>query len=89
MADMTPPYTPLASAVSNPWLIASGLFVVYLVQKILAYKKLEQFRGPPGTGFFDFFHSRALLRLKCHEWYGEVTNKYGTSKRHSLSRSNY
>jgi hypothetical protein len=76
----------LASAISNPWLIVFGLFAVYLVQKILAYKKLEQFRGPPGTGFSDFFHSRALLRLKCHEWYGEVTTKYGTSKCHSLSR---
>jgi hypothetical protein len=67
----------LVSVLSHPWLIVSALLAVYLADKVLSYNKLKDFKGPPGTGFFDSIHSRALLGLRCHEWYGEVIKEYG------------
>lgn len=67
----------LILALSHPWRVLAALLFVYLVDKILVYRKLRHFRGPPGTGFLDSIHSRALLGLKCHEWYGEVIREYG------------
>ncbi|KAH7122103.1 cytochrome P450 [Dactylonectria estremocensis] len=58
-------------------LLAGALAVVYLAKTIAAYARLRKFKGPFWTGFTNWPHSKALLLNTCHEWYGEISEKYG------------
>lgn len=62
---------------SQLWQIGAILSVTYLIRKIIVFNRLRKFRGPPGTGFTNFFHSKAYIGPKCHEWYTYVNEKYG------------
>jgi len=63
------------------WPLVALLIALYAIRKVISYNRLRQFKGPPGTGFSDIPHSRAFLSGKCHEWYAEVSEKYGESLR--------
>lgn len=52
------------------------LVVVFFINKLVVYARLRQFRGPRWTGFTDLPHSKALLQ-NCHEWYADISDKYG------------
>lgn len=61
---------------SVTWLVTLliGLLSFYLWA---TYTKLKQFRGPRWTGISNWPHSLAILSGNCHEWYAEVSQKYG------------
>lgn len=54
-----------------------GLLGLYLVRKISIYARCRRFGGPFWAGFSDLPHSKALLQNNCHEWYADVSEKYG------------
>lgn len=62
---------------SSAWLIGLVFLIIIVVQKTLAYWRLRQFRGPPGTGLTDFFHSKEMIGPRLHDWYEVVNEKYG------------
>jgi hypothetical protein len=63
-------------------LLLCGVLGLYYVVRVIAnYAKLRKFRGPAWTGVSNWPHSMAMLSLNCHEWYAEVSRKYGA--RHS------
>jgi hypothetical protein len=57
-------------------LALAGL-VVYLAYKVRVYYRLRDFKGPPGSGWLELWHSSAILGDKCHIQYKEVCDKYG------------
>lgn len=61
----------------SAWMIGLVSLIILIVQKTLAYWRLRHFRGPPGTGLTDFFHSKEIIRPRLHDWYESVTEKYG------------
>lgn len=64
---------------NSTWLIGYVFVVILVVQKTLAYRRLRQFRGPPGTGLTDLFHSKEIAGPRLHDWYESVSDKYGKS----------
>lgn len=62
---------------SSVGLIGLIFLLNLIVQKMLAYWRLRHFKGPPGTGWTDFFHSKEMIRPRLHDWYESVTEKYG------------
>ncbi|KAF2828344.1 pisatin demethylase [Ophiobolus disseminans] len=54
------------------------LYSAYLVfGRLHEYWRLRHFKGPATTGISWLWHSRAVLSGKAHEYYGDVTEKYG------------
>lgn len=64
---------------SSPWLVGLVFLIILIVQKTVAYCRLRHFRGPPGTGLTDFFHSKEMIGPRLHDWYESVNEKYGKS----------
>ncbi|KAI3395962.1 hypothetical protein diail_601 [Diaporthe ilicicola] len=62
---------------SSAWLIGPVFLTIILVKKTLQYYRLRHFRGPPGTGLTEFFHSKEMIGPNLHEWYKSVSEKYG------------
>lgn len=62
------------------------LLTAYLVlERCREYWRLRHFKGPQTTGISWWWHSRAVIGGKAHEYYGDVTEKYGAySKRESI-----
>lgn len=61
------------------WRLAlAGLFV-YVAYKVYVYNRLRAFRGPFSSGWFEFWHSYAIIGDNSHLKYKEVCDKYGTS----------
>ncbi|KAH6609564.1 cytochrome P450 [Trichoderma cornu-damae] len=58
-------------------LLAGCLFSFFAVGRITAYARLRKFDGPLLTNFTNWPHRKALFQKRCHEWYGEVCEKYG------------
>ncbi|KAF7557755.1 hypothetical protein G7Z17_g367 [Cylindrodendrum hubeiense] len=55
-----------------------GILVVwYLTQTIVEYARLRKFRGPLWASFTDLPHRKAMLQNICHDWYEEISEKYG------------
>ena len=61
------------------WQLAAATAAVYALTKFRAYWRLRAFKGPLGSGFTNFWHTRSLLRWNSHLWYDDVCSKYGTS----------
>lgn len=57
--------------------ILCGLIAVYLYIKVHSFIKLRRFKGPWLSRFSEIPHIRAFLSEECHNWYTEVSNKYG------------
>lgn len=62
---------------SSPWLIGPVFLIILIVQKTLAYWRLRQFKGPPGTGLTNYFHSKEMIGPKLNDWYTSVAENYG------------
>jgi hypothetical protein len=61
---------------------AALLFSAYLLfGRLQEYWRLRHFKGPATSGISWWWHSRAVLSGKAQEYYGDVTDKYGTLKR--------
>jgi hypothetical protein len=59
-------------------LLVVTLFSAYLVLgRVGEYWRLRHFKGPATTGISWLWHSRAIISGRAHEYYGEVTEKYG------------
>lgn len=67
----------LAFLYSQRWAILSSVVGIYLANTLIIYFRYRKFKGPFGTGFSNLPHSRALLTKNCHEWYADVSAKYG------------
>ncbi|CAO2647730.1 Nn.00g086520.m01.CDS01 [Neocucurbitaria sp. VM-36] len=48
-----------------------------LIGRIRDYRRLRHFGGPATTGISWWWHSKAVLSGRAHEYYGQVTEKYG------------
>jgi hypothetical protein len=59
--------------------LVSTLLFIYVVQKTIAYSKLSQFPGPRWTGISGIPHRTAMFGYAVHEWYHQVSEKYGAS----------
>lgn len=57
--------------------LLAALVLLYLTRTALVWAKLRRFSGPRWAGFSDWPHSTALLSPNCHDWYAEVSEKYG------------
>lgn len=62
-------------------LLAGGLISFFVVGRIVTYARLRAFNGPFLTNFTNWPHRKALFQQRCQEWYGEVSEKYGTMNR--------
>jgi hypothetical protein len=63
------------------WLLLASvlLFSAYFVlDRIRDYHRLRHFKGPATTGISWWWHSKAVISGRAHEYYGDVTEKYGT-----------
>lgn len=58
-------------------LVGLVFLIILIAKKTLAYFRLRHFRGPPGTGLTDFFHSREIIRPNLPDWYKGISDKYG------------
>lgn len=55
------------------------LLTAYLVLgRLREYWRLRHFKGPAAAGISWWKHSKATISGKAHEYYGDVTEKYGT-----------
>jgi hypothetical protein len=61
--------------------LATFALTIFIADRFIKYWRLRQFKGPFSTGFSDLWHSWAILSLKAHLFYGEVTEKYGKASR--------
>ncbi|KAF9874726.1 cytochrome P450 [Colletotrichum karsti] len=69
--------TLLAQLYGFRWVVVGVLLTVYVGKKIKTYNRLKAFRGPFSTGWFEMWHSFAILSFKSHLKYDEVCRKYG------------
>lgn len=58
-------------------LLISAAVVVYLVKAFQVYVRLRHFDGPFWAGISDWPHSRAMMNNTSHDWYADITEKYG------------
>ncbi|KAF2727110.1 benzoate 4-monooxygenase cytochrome-like protein P450 [Polyplosphaeria fusca] len=63
------------------WPILGAILLLYIASKVRTYMRLRQFKGPFSTGWSEVWHVRAILSLRSHEKYREVTDKYGPISR--------
>ncbi|KAL2858433.1 cytochrome P450 [Aspergillus pseudoustus] len=57
--------------------LVGALVGLYIVRTLTTYAKLRSFRGPSWTAISNWPHSMAMLSGHCHEWYAQVSKKYG------------
>jgi len=63
-----------------PYLIALAL-AAYLAHSYKQYSKLKAFRGPPTSGWSNFWLVRAVTRQNTHIDFANVCQKYGRQRR--------
>lgn len=56
-----------------------GLITVWVVNKLLSYRRIRQFNGPWETAFSNIPHNIKTFFGEGHQWYYDVTNRYGMS----------
>lgn len=67
----------LSQLYTTRWVLAGLCIALYAALKYKTYKRLSHFKGPFGAGWWEVWHIRAILSLRSHEKYREVTDKYG------------
>jgi len=67
----------LAQLYEARFLLLVGLLTTYFATKLRTFLRLRHFKGPFSTGWSEAWHIRAILSLKSHIKYMEVTNRYG------------
>jgi hypothetical protein len=53
------------------------LLWAFLFGRVRQYLRLKQFKGPATSGISWWWHSKAVLSGRAHEYYGDVIEKYG------------
>ncbi|KAK4095721.1 cytochrome P450 [Parathielavia hyrcaniae] len=71
----------LSMLIHSRWPLALAALVVYLAYKVKGYYRLRHFKGPPGSGWLELWHSSAMLGDNLHLRYKDVCDKYGTIAR--------
>ena len=59
------------------WFILSALLCLFIIDRIIVSSRTIKFKGPWLTNWSHFPHSKALLGPSCHDWYTEISTKYG------------
>jgi hypothetical protein len=59
-------------------LFVGSLLAYFIAGRVTAWARLRSFPGPFSTNFTNWPHRKALLQQRCHEFYGEVCEKYGS-----------
>jgi hypothetical protein len=59
------------------WLLIAAALTLYGVSKYRTYKRLAEFQGPPGTGWSELWHIRAILSKRAHMLYKDANDTYG------------
>jgi hypothetical protein len=57
--------------------IALLILAYHVLGRLEEYWRLRHFKGPATTGISWWWHSKAVISGKSHEYYGNVTEKYG------------
>lgn len=73
--------TLLSQLYSFRWALIGFLLAFYVGRKIQTYNRLKAFKGPFSSGWFELWHSFAILSFKSHLKYDEVCRKYGMQAR--------
>lgn len=72
----------LGSLSDQPVLLAlslAGLLGLYaVVSRLILFIKLRNIPGPWWAHVTHMAHSKHIIGPSCHEWYGEMSDKYGT-----------
>jgi hypothetical protein len=61
------------------WLFVVAGLLGYVAYKVHVYNRLKAFKGPFSSGWFEFWHSYAIIGDNQHLKYKEVCEKYGPS----------
>jgi hypothetical protein len=61
------------------WPLLVGAIVLYSAGTLLRLYRLRHFRGPWATAFSSIPHKIQTYYGESHNWYREVSEKYGTS----------
>jgi hypothetical protein len=67
------------SVIEHRWPLLAAVTALYVVNSLVQYYRLRQFGGPWGTGFTKIRHNMTVFTGEAHNWYQEVSEKYGTS----------
>ncbi|AEO68180.1 uncharacterized protein THITE_2049461 [Thermothielavioides terrestris NRRL 8126] len=59
------------------WLFVVAGLLGYVAYKVHVYNRLKAFKGPFSSGWFEFWHSYAIIGDNQHLKYKEVCEKYG------------
>lgn len=57
------------------------LLGVAVLGRLREYFRLRHFKGPATSGISWWWHSKAVISGRAHEYYGDVTEKYGMQER--------
>ncbi|KAL2193783.1 cytochrome P450 [Corynascus similis CBS 632.67] len=81
----------LETLIENRWPLLAGIIVLYVVRKLLQYRKVSRFGGPRWTGVTKIPHNMRIFTGDAHQWYQDINEKYGPIARvgpNSLITSN-
>lgn len=71
----------LGSLSASPGLMAlalAGLFCLYVVtNRLIVFIRLRHIPGPWWAHITHLPHSKHIIGPSCHEWYGEISERYG------------
>jgi hypothetical protein len=59
------------------WIVGGVVVLTYVVKELISYNRLRHFKGPPGAAISNWWHTKAFLSGRCHEYYGEANEQYG------------
>ncbi|KAK3293022.1 cytochrome P450 [Chaetomium fimeti] len=65
------------SLIEQKWPLLATVVALYVVHTLRQYCRLCQFGGPWGTGFSKIPHNYNTFTGEAHEWYRDVSEKYG------------
>lgn len=60
------------------WHLLATVAAIYVVQKVVAYKRLSHIKGPWIAAWSEFPHSKATFVEKAYEFYRDANKTYGT-----------
>ncbi|KAH6847692.1 cytochrome P450 [Chaetomium sp. MPI-CAGE-AT-0009] len=67
----------LETLIEHRWPLLATIAALYVVHSLRQYYRLRQFGGPRGTGFSKLPHNINVFTGEAHNWYREVSEKYG------------
>lgn len=58
-------------------LLLLAIVILFVVNKLRTYRRLQTFKGPFSSGWSNFWHSRVILNTRSYLVYDQVNKKYG------------